>query len=184
MNTYSKYSPPPGFYVYAYIRKSNKTPYYIGKGQGTRAWGNHHFKIPSNNSQIIILESGLTEIGAFALERRMIQWYGRKDNYTGILSNKSDGGEGSAGFIMSTEAKHKISKSKIGHAVSLETRQKIAMSKLGKVSPHKGCIRSAETRAKQSAALKGKTKKKHTRQKMSEETKLKISNALKLRNNK
>ena len=58
------------------------------------------------------------------------------------------------------------------------------MSKLGKVSPHKGCIRSAETRAKQSAALKGKTKKKHTRQKMSEETKLKISNALKLRNNK
>jgi hypothetical protein len=164
MNTYSKQCPPQGFYVYAYIRKSDNTPYYIGKGNGARAWGKHHFKIPLNNSQIIILEAGLTEIGAFALERRMIQWYGRKDNYTGILSNKTDGGEGSVGLKMSDEAKRKISLSKIGRKASKETKRKMAEAKLGKTSPHKGCIRSIETRLKQSASLLGKLKKKRIKE--------------------
>lgn len=160
MNTYSKHFPPPGFYVYAYLRKSNNTPYYIGKGQGTRAWGKHHFRIPLNDSQIIILESGLTEIGAFAIERRMIQWYGRKDNYTGTLSNRTDGGEGSVGFIMSEEAKQKISKSKTGYKFSDEAKLKMAIAKLGKPSPLRGCTRSIETRQKQSIALLGKSKRK------------------------
>ena len=163
MNTYSKHFPPLGFYVYAYLRKSNKTPYYIGKGQGTRAWGKHHFRIPLNDSQIIILESGLTEIGAFAIERRMIHWYGRKDNYTGILSNRTDGGEGSVGFIMSEEAKQKISKSKTGFRFSDEAKLKMSTAKLGKPSPLKGCTRSIETRQKQSMALLGKSKRKKTK---------------------
>lgn len=164
MNTYSKSCPPPGFYVYAYIRKSDNTPYYIGKGNGSRAWGRHHFKIPLNNSQIIILESGLTEIGALALERRMIRWYGRKDNYTGILSNKTDGGEGSVGLVMSDEAKRKISLSKIGHKFSEEAKKKMAAAKLGKPSPLRGCVRSIETRLKQSASTLGKPKKKRTKE--------------------
>lgn len=162
MNTYSKQCPPPGFYVYAYVRKSNNTPYYIGKGNGARAWGKHHFKIPLNNSQIVILESDLTEIGAFALERRMIRWYGRKDNYTGILSNRTDGGEGSAGLVMSDESKKKISLAKTGYKFSIEARLKMAAAKLGKPSPHKGCTRSIETRLKQSSSTLGKSKKKHS----------------------
>lgn len=124
MNTYSKHRLPQGFYVYAYIRKSDNTPYYIGKGNKARAWGKHHFKIPLNNAQIVILESGLTEIGALALERRMIRWYGRKDNYTGILNNRTDGGEGSVGLVMSDEAKRKIALSKIGRKFSEESKKK------------------------------------------------------------
>ena len=136
------------YYVYAYL-KENGTPYYIGKGKNFRAYQSHgNVPVPNNKKYIVFLEKNLSEIGAFALERRYIEWYGRIDLNTGILLNMQKGGTGGT---TTKEALIKISKANIGNKNRLgkpqskEARKKISEAQKGnpKTQEHKEKLRQA-----------------------------------------
>ncbi len=83
------------FYVYQYLRSSDNTPYYIGKGKDLRYISKQHsISVPKDTSKIEIIAEGLLDSEARELEMQLIKEYGRKNNGTGILRNLTDGGEG------------------------------------------------------------------------------------------
>ena len=126
------------FYTYAYLRKDG-TPYYIGKGRRGRCFDNtrRRYKCPNDRKRVLILKKNLTNDEAIKHEIYMIAVLGRKDLGTGILRNRTDGGEGTIGYIFTDEHRANLTKSAL---------KKPPKSKL--------------TRKRQSDAMKGKPKSK------------------------
>jgi hypothetical protein len=148
-------------YVYYYLRSKDTatakagTPYYIGEGKGTRANSKDHLvSVPSDPSCIVKIAEGLTKKQAQKMETLHIAMWGRKDLGTGILHNRTNGGDGVIGHSLETRKKmsdakkgrrykmsekHKaaISRSRIGHIVTEETREKIKIKRASQtVAPH------------------------------------------------
>jgi hypothetical protein len=189
------------YYVYGHYTEDTNELFYVGKGKGSRhkqlsdkrrnlLWQNVAKK---HGVKVEILHENLTEEEAFKIEIDLIKEYGRRDLRTGILTNLTDGGEGSSGAkcigrkltelekehlskllrgkkkpLRSTEHCKKISQSKTGVSVgpfSEEHRLKISKSNTGKTF-------TEEHRKKLSEAKKGKLRGPH-----SEEHRKKLSEA-------
>lgn len=184
------------YYTYAYLRE-DKTPYYIGKGKGNRIYSKQRtIKPPKDKSRIIFLKQNLTEKESFKHEKYMIAVFGRKDLGTGILHNRTNGGEGTSGYVYTEETLKKMRELNKGEnnpfygkkhtqetlkkmrerSISIETRKKMS----GKTPWNKGLKMNSETRKKISESMSGKNnpmygkKREHTpeaRKKMGEASK-------------
>jgi hypothetical protein len=157
---------PNRFYTYAYLRE-DRTPYYIGKGTARRLYkrSKKDIKPPKDKSRIIFLKQNLTEEEAFKQEKYMIAVFGRKDLGTGILHNRTDGGDGPSN--PSKETRKKMRENRIGKTSSEKSRNKMSESRRGNKNHFYGKHHTEETKAKLREANIGKT--------LSEQTKLKIS---------
>jgi hypothetical protein len=169
---------PNRFYTYAYLRE-DRTPYYVGKGSGGRAYRRvRRVRPPKDKSRIIFLKQNLTEEEAFKHEIYMIDVFGRIDLGTGILHNRTDGGEGASGFVHSDETKRKWSermKGKnnpmYGKLRSEEIRSKLSEQMKGESNPFYGKSHSKETKQRWSEQRKGTKYSEQTKQKLSEQRK-------------
>ena len=163
---------PNRFYTYAYLREDG-TPYYIGKGKDGRIYQKNNKEVgkPKDKSRIIFLKQNLTEEESFKHEIYMISVFGRKDLGTGILHNKTNGGEGCSGVSENTRIKR--SQFMKGKVFSQKTKQKMSIAK-------KGISHTEEHKRKISDSLKG--EKNHFYGKShNEESRKKMSESLKKR---
>lgn len=137
------------YYVYAYLREKDNTPYYIGKGKNKRAYSkDHSVSLPKDKSKIIFYHTNLTENDARKLERHYIKLYGRKDLGTGILYNQTDGGDGGdtskSKAYLEAKAANKFSNK--GMKNSPEQNKKIADALRGRKRPPEVVQKMSQTR--------------------------------------
>ena len=156
------------FYVYQYVNPVTNLPFYIGKGQGKRAYD--HLKMVKRNTdknactmfceklinsgiepQIVFVHYDNDEDVIYDLESQLIKKYGRLGlEPDGILVNKSKGGKRNSGWHHTDETKNLMSKAKLGNSNhSDETKLLIAKN------TSKALMDSPEARLKISQRHKG-----------------------------
>ena len=173
--------PIPKFYTYLYRDPKDGTPIYVGKGKDARALC--HFGLKTRLSNVLrkrkkegyvcvpIINYEVDEATALEMEKFWIDFYGRADLGKGTLFNLTDGGEGQSGAKVSDATKQKLSEAGLRRIQSEASRTKMSASMQGK---NVGKVRSAETKAKLSAASARRGQPSYMRGKpMSEEAKAK-----------
>jgi hypothetical protein len=147
------------YYTYAYLRE-DRTPYYIGKGVGKRIYSKQkNINQPKDKSRIIFLKQNLTEEEAFKHEKYMIVVFGRKDLGTGILHNRTNGGEGTSGRIKTKEEREKIRARMLGEnnpsygkIYTEEERRNLSEKMSGENNPFYGKSHTEEYKKNRSGA--------------------------------
>ena len=171
------------FLVYAFLRSQDSktgprySPYYIGKGTERRMFEKcgRIVPAPADPIYIVVIQDKLTEREAFNLEIFCIKLYGRVQTGTGILRNRTDGGDGPSGMIMSEETRKKMSEARRGEKHPLwgkprpeSVKKRISEANSGTNSPHYGKPLPEQTRKKIAAALKQKPKSDSHKQKLAQ----------------
>jgi len=125
-------------YLYKHIRSDKNEVFYIGIGGFSKSEKEFSYKrayckykrnkiwkrITSKTSYIVeIVSDNISFEEACVKEKEYIKLYGRIDTKTGILSNLTDGGEGTIGLILSRESIERGSKKRIGLKVSEEVKE-------------------------------------------------------------
>ena len=120
--------------IYKHLKPCGEV-FYIGIGQEEKRaksksdrnnyW---HNVVNKYGYEVQILKSDLTWEDACELEKILISYYGRKDNNTGILSNMTNGGDGSKGFRHTKEFKEELKIRMTNRKISDKTRLKMSES--------------------------------------------------------
>ena len=162
-------------YLYRHIRQDKNQPFYIGIGSDNNYARANDIKPKIRNSiwnsifkkteiEIEIVLDNLTWQEACKKEIEFIKLYGRLDLSTGILSNLTNGGDGTLGFSLTEERKKILSlrfsgqgNPMYGKKMSQESIEKASLKKRGKSSWNKGLknIYSDECLKKMSLSKKG-----------------------------
>ena len=170
----SIYNQEKKFYVYQYLRNvdskngSAGTPYYIGKGRERRAYRKHEkgISVPKDKTYIQFIAENISEADAFQIEVLLIHLYGRLDLGTGCLRNRTVGGDGSSGTVVSAETRKKLSLAGIGEKNPFFGKSHSEESNQKNREAHIGKINSEETRKKISIGGKGKKRSPETKNKI------------------
>lgn len=153
-------------YVYLHRKKTNGEVFYVGigsdnKGKHERAHylynrgrNKHWLNVYNKHGYIVeITHDNLLWEEACCIEIYLILFYGRKDLGTGTLVNKTIGGEGVIGTVMTEERRKKLSESKsgknhphYGKHLPEETRRKIGIAQKGKKLTAEHIKKSSEAR--------------------------------------
>lgn len=140
-----------------------------GKRYANRFMKNAIQKYGWDNIEHIILAENLTKAEACNMETDFIAKY--KSNQREYGYNIASGGEINSGYILSDEAKKQISERNMGHPCAQETREKIRQKKLNYKFTDEHCKHISESHMGMSPWNKGKHFSDESRQKMSESAK-------------
>lgn len=150
-------------YVYRHIRIDINQPFYIGVGDdedyvraNSVSGRNERWKeiVSKTDYEVEIIFDNISKNEAFDKEIEFIRLYGREDVDTGILANKTNGGEGV--FGMSEYARDCIRKSRMGNSTrkgathTEYSKRKISESKSGSKNWWYGRKHTQETKDKMS----------------------------------
>lgn len=163
-------------YVYLHRKICNNEVFYVGIGSDNnykrakdRSQRGKHWKdfIKKHKYSIEITHDNILWEEACSIEKYLISFYGRKDLGLGALVNKTDGGDGAFGVIVSDETKKILSEKLKGKTpwckglrLPEETKNKMSSARMGRKF-------SEESKIKIGLAHRGKIVSQETRQKIS-----------------
>lgn len=129
------------YYVYIWYIVETKEVFYVGKGKGGRykqvSGRNKFFRdmYTSHNCDVRKIYENLTESEAFQKEQEIIKWYRENTDYR--LTNQTDGGEGSSGWVPPEEFKIKQSKIHKAQWQDEDFREKMTAIRTDENGPYK-----------------------------------------------